>query len=160
MRIKRALLLSLFFFLAGHPFIPLTAQDEAPKTQNESTKTVTPPPLSPEEILREDAVEGAEESNFYREFFNMLLTLGFLIFLLFGISWFLRRMNLTRVQFANESSAIKIFDQRTLSPRSTLFVVQYKGKEYFIGESQYGINVLGSTELKIEETPPPKKFME
>jgi len=115
------------------------------------------PSFDPQEILKEQAVEEAQESNFYKEFVNMLITLGFLLAILFAISFILRRMNLAKVTYANESSAIKILDQRALSPRSAVFVLQYKGKEYFVGETQSGITILSQEEGEI--SPPPKKFM-
>lgn len=114
-----------------------------------------------QDILAPGAEEEAPETNFYHEFFNMLITLAFLLLLLIGISWFLKRMNLSRIQFANQGSNIKILDQRALSQKSALFVVEYAGKKHLLAESSSGITLVSSDRYDAQEeheNTPQKKF--
>ncbi|CRX38427.1 flagellar biosynthetic protein FliO [Estrella lausannensis] len=105
-----------------------------------------------QELLPPLAEEPVPETNFYREFLNMLITLGFLLVLLVGLSWFLKRMNLSRIQMSNQGSSIKILDQRSISQKSALFVVEYAGKKHLLAESATGITLISSDHLPHEES--------
>ena len=73
----------------------------------------------------------------------MVSTLGMLTALLLFISWFLKRMMRTRVQQLNTSSAIKIIEQRQLSARSMLYLIELEGKTFALGESSGNICLIG-----------------
>lgn len=94
-------------------------------------------------------VEQGGEDRFFQEFMNMLTTLGLIVGALFFISWFLKRMVNTRIQQGNAASLIKIVEQRALSSRSSLYVVEVNNKQIVIGETAAGITLLG--ERSIEE---------
>lgn len=140
----------------------LSAQNETPSSEKKVEKVNAPlTPLDPEAILKEQALEESSDTNFYKEFFNMLLTLGFLLVVLFAVSYFLRRMNLSRIRLANDSTSIKILDQRSLSARSSIFVLQYGNQEYLIGETSNGMTLLNRLEgqKNVEPDSPVKKFI-
>lgn len=131
------------------------AEETAPAAENkvESEKTVKKAePNKQHELLPPEAEEEVPETNFYREFFNMLITLGFLLLLLVGLSWFLKRMNFSRIQMSNQNSSIKILDQRSISQKSALFVVEYAGKKHLLAESANGISLISSDHLPQEES--------
>lgn len=155
MSLKRVLLSGFIVLTTA-----LSAQNEASAAEKK-VEIVKPDIFDPETILREETIEESDQTNFYKEFFNMLMTLGVLLGVLFAISYFLRRMNLTRVQTANDSSIIKILDQRALSPRSSIFLVQYGNEDFLIGETTNGMTLLNRTESEKKEEPasPSKKFI-
>ena len=121
-------LLSLTLFIA-----PIAAQTNARSTKLEETI-----PLPPE--LKEAETGG--DSRFMTEFFNMLLVLGLIIILLYVGSWMFRKMLTQRTMQMNVTSQIKVLEQRTLSPKSALYIVSVMGKTMLISESQNGVKFL------------------
>lgn len=92
-----------------------------------------------EPILSPDPIE---EDHFFRDFVNMLTTLGLIVATIFFISWFLKRMVNTRIEQANTASIIKIVERRALSPKSALYVVEVYNKQILVGETSSGIKTL------------------
>lgn len=91
-------------------------------------------PLDPEE-LRQLPAESLDEGRFMAEFIYMLLMLGLLIGVVLFASWLMKRMVNTRLSQLNESSNIKVLEKRTLSPKSSLYLLEIEGKTVLIAES-------------------------
>lgn len=81
-------------------------------------------------------------TNFMSDFIKMLSTLGLLIGFLLFVSWYLKRLMQSRVQQQNTSSSIKVLEQRQLSARATIHIVEIEGKVFAIGESTGNICLL------------------
>ena len=135
--------LSFFIFVVMCGF---TMQIEAqiPPKETQIEKTI---PLPPE--LREPETP-ASDSRFMSEFFNMLLVLGMIVVLLYVGSWMFRRMLTQRNMQMNETSEIKVLEQRSLSPKSALYLVSVFGKTLLISESQNGVKFLADLPEKQE----------
>lgn len=101
-------------------------------------------------------VDFGGEDHFFREFINMLATLGLIVATIFFISWFLKRMVNARIQQVNVSNAIKIIEQRPLSAKSTLYLVEVYDKQLILGETHTGVTVLGEFPVEPEEKNPIK----
>lgn len=146
----------IFIFLTLLLFIAKDVYGESlPKPPSYSEETV-PLPKNPVETpapalfdlqqpdFHFEEVAG-EESHFMADFIKMLVTLGFIIAFLLFISWYLKRMMSSKVQHLNSSSLVKVIEQRQLSTRSTIHIVEIEGKTFAIGESAGNICLL--TEL-------------
>jgi flagellar biogenesis protein FliO len=79
--------------------------------------------------------EPLTESHFLAEFLYMMFMLGLLIGAVLFATWFLKRMVNTRLTQLNESSNIKVIEKRTLSPKSSLYLLEIDGKEIILAES-------------------------
>lgn len=91
--------------------------------------------------------------NYASEFINMLLTLGFVLVLIFATVWILKKIMRSRVQTLNRAGGIKILEKRPLNPKSSLYLVEILGKGIVIAESQAGISVVTefAESVKVEE---------
>lgn len=85
--------------------------------------------------------------NYWHDFVNMILTLLFVLALIFLTVWFLKRIMRSRVETLNRSTGIKILERRALGPKAALYLVDILGKGVVISESPSGI-------AKISEFPP------
>ena len=105
--------------------------------------------LSKEKMLRTPSFEEKEDdtilnnSRFTGEFMKMLFFLGLIVaFMLIG-SYFLKKMIHTRVQQVNQDSAVKVIEQRALSSKTTLYLLNVNDQEILIAESPSGVVSLG-----------------
>ncbi|MBA2726938.1 MAG: flagellar biosynthetic protein FliO [Parachlamydiaceae bacterium] len=140
----------MFLCLLQAPFLIGQETDSAPRMPLESVPNEPNPlliPLPPELEQIPESELGSElgEDHFMSDFIKMLSTLGLLIGLLLFVSWYLKRMVNSRVIKQNDSSTIKVLEQRQLSARATIHIVEIEGKNLVIGESQGNICLL--TEL-------------
>ena len=149
---------------------PLSAQTTTPPKAEQTNTPVAPSTRnlqnSPEEspalrILEEQNVKEQKtddtNSRFFMEFVQMLITLGFILVLILLAGWFLRRLLNTRLQQANTTSAIKVLERRSLTPKSALYLIEVAGKKIVIAETHAGITRLTDfptdTSTAIEEKP-------
>lgn len=86
--------------------------------------------------------ENVPETRFMSEFFYMLFILGIIVVMLYIGAWMFRRMLAQRNQQMNITSNIKIVEQRTLSPKSALYIIEVFGKSMLISESMNGVKFL------------------
>lgn len=106
-------------------------------------ETGNPPvPLNPfENIPPEQAPQG---DKFISEFIHMLTVLGFIVGLILLVAWLLKRMLNTRIQQINTTSGIKIIESRSLSPKTTIYLLNIKGLNVAVAESHNGATLLGT----------------
>jgi len=90
-----------------------------------------------------------EGRDFMWEFVNMLITLGFVIVLLFALMWFLRRIVNNRMNQMNTSSHVKILETRALSSKTVIYLLEIQGTGIAIAESHNGITRLSQFDLNI-----------
>lgn len=102
---------------------------------------------SPERLL--DLGTDLNDSKFFDELMSMLFTLGLLVALLLAISWFVKRMQSTRIQSGNSNSRIKILEQRQISPKTILYIVHIEDKALLIADSVNGVTQLTEFPLSI-----------
>jgi len=95
------------------------------------------------ELLEELKKTEGEPNLFMNEFMSMLTTLGIVVAVLFVLSWMLKGMLHTRVQQANTTSLIKILERRSLSPKTSIYLLEINGKQLVVGESINGLRALG-----------------
>lgn len=102
------------------------------------------PLLAEESFLTEFATQSAEGQtyNYWGEFVNMLLTLLFILGLIFLSVWALKKIMRSRVRHLNRSTAIKILERRPLNPKTSLYLVDILGKGVVIAESPGGIQIV------------------
>jgi flagellar biogenesis protein FliO len=111
----------------------------APLLGQEAEKPTQPPPNLPEEFKIEKEIE---PPSFTWQLLNVLTTLGLLIAMVMLASWFFKRMMRTRMQQVNLTSDIKILEQRALTARTIVSVIDIRGKELAIAESTNGVTLL------------------
>lgn len=94
-------------------------------------------------LLADDmvALEGPTY-NYGSQFVNMLLTLGFVLILIFVSVWMLKKIMRSRMQTLNRCTGIKIIERRPLSPKASLYLVDILGKGVVISESPTGIQCI------------------
>lgn len=115
-----------FFFLFLFIMLPLVAENQSPGSFVEFT---------------EQAAEG-QTYNYWGEFVNMLLTLAFILVLIFLSVWALKKIMRSRLKHLNRSTAIKILERRPLNPKSSLYLVDILGKGIVVSESPSGIQLV------------------
>lgn len=91
--------------------------------------------------------ENKDDDRFLNEFMHMLTALGIIIGGILIVSWFMKSILNTRVQKMNETSEIKILERRTLTPKTTIYLLDVKGTGVAIAESQNGVTRLGDFNL-------------
>lgn len=79
-----------------------------------------------------------DENYFWGELVNMLITLGCIVVLLAALMWIMKRMQTSRVRYANEASIIKVIDQRALSPKTSIYLLQINQKAIVVADTQSG----------------------
>jgi len=130
----RSLLFLIFWLLLLTTGSYLMGADADTATPEHSTTTVVEKkdPFFP---FEDEPEKVHDEDHFYKEFINMLGTLGVLVALIFAASWALKRLLKTRTQQLNTTSNIKILDQRPLSTKTALYLVEIHGRTMAIAES-------------------------
>ena len=119
----------LLFLLSSLFPLSLISEDRVPNYRVEEDI-----PLPPS--LRESPKkELPREDNFMKEFIKMLLTLASVITILLLTSYLLKKFMNTRIQQINESSLIKILERRTMSPKSSIYILDIRGRQMAIVES-------------------------
>jgi len=91
--------------------------------------------------LTTQAVEG-QNYNYWGEFVHMLITLLFILVVIFVSIWFLKRIMRSRWKHLNRATGIKILERRALNPKASLYLVTILGKGVVIAESQAGIHTI------------------
>lgn len=85
-----------------------------------------------------------ESISFQTKFLKMLLTLGLLIAFMVLASWALKRMMKSKISQQNYLSTIKILESRSISPRTTIYLVEARNQVFIIAESPSNVASLGS----------------
>lgn len=85
---------------------------------------------------------------YWKDFINMLVTLLFVLALVFASIWFLKRVMRSRLNQLNRSTGIKVLERRSLAPKSSLYLISILGKGVVIAESPAGIQLI--TELPVD----------
>lgn len=85
------------------------------------------------------SLELEDQDLFYNELMKMFVILTFFVIALFFLNWMLKRMGQTKIDQMNASSAIKILERRTLSPKSLIYLIEIHGHTVAIAESPSGI---------------------
>lgn len=162
--------LCLFLILIGflsYPLKTFSQQQESEPAQSADAsayaphETIPPKHTDPFYFSKESFEHelGHETDSFPAKFLNMLFILGLLIGFMILASWALKRMMKTRLTQLNTTSAIKVVETRSLSPRSTLYLLEIQGKTLLIAESPTTISLLpfSPSEEHLEEQsyPPP-----
>lgn len=80
--------------------------------------------------------------NYWTEFINMMLTLGFILVLIFASVYILKKIMRSKTKYLNQSTGIKIVERRVLSQKASLYLVNILGKGVVISESQAGIQLI------------------
>jgi flagellar biogenesis protein FliO len=111
----------------------------APTLPNDSTMEKEIPIFPPEKLI---GAPSEQTNTFIKEFIGMLTTLGLIISLMLIVAWFLKRMVNARLEQRNITSAIKITERRTLSPKTALYLLEVYDKTVLIAESQNGVSRL------------------
>lgn len=94
-----------------------------------------------------------EGETFQSKFVRMLVILALLIGFMILAAWTLKRMMKTRVNQLNVASSIKVLETRTLSPRSTLYLIEVEGQNFLIAESPNMVSHLASFDVSSHEMP-------
>lgn len=113
--------------------------------QSSQEKNTPPNPFSTIDL--EEQKGGGGDDRFLLEFGKMLIMLSFIVGLIFFFTWVLKRLMHSRLQQTNTSSQIKIIEQRTLTAKTNLFLLDIKGTGVVIAESMNGVTQLGNFPL-------------
>jgi flagellar biogenesis protein FliO len=137
MQLCRIYSLAMFLALNFIPISLISLEDNPLKNKIMEEEIPLPPSLrehTKQELPRED--------NFVKEFIKMLMTLGAIITILLLASWLLKRMSNTRIQQINESSEIKILERRSATTKTSVFLLDVRGKQYAVVESHNALLLL------------------
>jgi flagellar biosynthetic protein FliO len=110
-------------------------------------------PLLADDTAGELTVREGQSYNYWSEFVNMLVTLAFVLILIFITVWLLKKIMRSRVQTLNRCNGIKILERRPLNPKASLYLIDILGKGIVVSESQAGIHLITEfpDTVKIEE---------
>lgn len=117
-------------------------------------------PVLPQELqdaLRHQQQQKAEPpeeiDQFYGEFIKMMVMLSIIIAFLLILLWFVKRMLSSRMEQLNESSMIKILERRNLTAKTAIYIIETRGRNFILAESQNGVTLLGEGKEKLIEEP-------
>ncbi|MEC7840486.1 MAG: flagellar biosynthetic protein FliO [Chlamydiota bacterium] len=128
------LLLVLFTF----GFSPSQADENTPATEKK-----------PKYFAEEFAEKGEyEETDFWKELTNMFVTLALIVAVLVALTWIMRRMQTSRIMYANDSSTIKVIDHRALSQKTGLYLIQVPGRAVLIADTHAGVTKLADFPIR------------
>ncbi len=105
--------------------------------------------LFPALLFAEEGITPPDYS-FVNEFIRMLSVLGAMIGALLLVAWFMKKMMATRIEQINQTSEIRILESRTIAPKCNIYLLDVRGKQMVVAESQAGVQHL--TNLNPEET--------
>jgi len=94
----------------------------------------------------EQPVSDEDTHQLYYDFFKMIIMLSVIIAFLLVLMWFLKRFTQARIEQLNTSRLIKIIEQRNLSTKSTLYLIDVWGRQVLIAESSHGVTTLAKEE--------------
>lgn len=103
-------------------------------------------PLTEERIERalQEESDGTEQTNqFYSELMNVVLVLALIILFMIVAAYYVRKFMQGRMEQINETSSIKILEQRNLSARCVVYIVEAQGIKFLVGETAAGVVGLG-----------------
>lgn len=140
-------LLKLFLILTF--LLPLCADDKEntpspTKTQvEEPAKKTEPPVVEQTEPAKteESAVHKATES-YENAFIKTIVVLVGLVVLIILTVWMFKKVSNGRFKSFNYHKSIKVLEKRPLSPKSMLYLVDVRGKEVLIAESQFEVRAI------------------
>ncbi len=137
-----------------------SSSNESHSTSNRSNipENSTIPQTKPSKNYFDIKPDEKEGDRFFSEFMNMLTTLGLIVAIILLATWFLKRMVNSKIQQLNTTSLIKIVEQRTLSPKTSLYFLDIQGKGFILAESINGVTSLGSFDVSEIEKAPPTNF--
>lgn len=133
--------------LSSFPLLANESQIESLEIKKDRRIDFSPPkdlkgPVFPIEELIE---EPSQDTNlFLSEFIKMTATLVLIIALIFIFAWFLKRMVNTRIEQANSTSLIQVVERRTISQKTSVYLLNVEGKGIVMAESPSGITFLGN----------------
>ena len=110
--------------------------------------------LFAEESSLAEFQEGVTQGyNYWGQFCNMLLTLGFILILIFLSVYLLKRLMRSRIKQLNKSTGIRILERRSLTSKTSLYLIDILGKGVVISDSPSGIQVVTEfpPDVKVEE---------
>jgi flagellar biogenesis protein FliO len=105
-------------------------------------------PLPPELQERYLRAEQEGDSKFYSSFVQMLIYLALLIAVLYAGMYLVKRMLYRQIGHVNASDLIHIVERKILTPRSTLYIVEVKGRSYLLSDSVYGARLIKELPFK------------
>lgn len=79
------------------------------------------------------------------EFIKVMAAVGVMVVALLFLSWSSRKMINMKIQQANETSSLKILEKRVISPKTTLYQVEFDGRSVLMAESTNGVTLLQAT---------------
>jgi flagellar biogenesis protein FliO len=135
---------------------PVHTHYAAETPEPETTAVHSEPETAPTDTISEGKVSpfgegGKEETSFSMQLLHMLATLGLLVSLVLLASWALKRMMRTRIQQVNQTSTIKIVEQRPLSSKTIISLIEVRGREFAVAESANGVTLLSQFHSQKEE---------
>lgn len=126
----------LFFCTTLHKRFKLVA-DEVLPFQTSETPTVVPRTSMPERDL-------------FGELWHMLSMLGLVFLVLLVLLWLSKRFLATRKTPLDNENAIQILEQRTLSMKSTLYLIEIEGARFLVGESPTELTSFGRLDGRLD----------
>jgi flagellar biogenesis protein FliO len=89
--------------------------------------------------------------NYLASLTKMFFMVLILIALLILTVWLLKKFLNSRMHAASIGKAIQILEQRTISPKSILYLVEVDGEKFLIAESQVQVQKIESLKIPIEK---------
>lgn len=98
-----------------------------------------------------------ESGRFMGEFIKVMAAVAVMVGALLFLSWSSRKMINAKIQQANETSPLKIIEKRVISPKTTLYQIEFEGRAVLMAESSNGVTLLQNTTKRetfnLKETP-------
>lgn len=96
-------------------------------------------------------VDPSEPLDYWSEFFKMFTGLGIILGIVLVGAYLLRRFLNKRMEATNWQHEIKILERRPLSQKSTLYLIESRGKVFLISDSTAGVHFLIECNATAEE---------
>lgn len=89
-----------------------------------------------------------DSGRFMGEFLKVMTAVGVMVIALMFLSWSTRKMMNAKIQQANETSSLKILEKRVISPKTTLYQLEFDGRSVLMAESSNGVTLLQATQKR------------
>lgn len=122
-----------------------------PQSRGLPADPLTPSAAQPDSDMAVAPATDLPTESYENAFIKMLVTLVVLVILIFFTVWMLRRLSQGRFRMLGRGETMKIIDRKPLSAKTMLYVIEVKGKEMLIVESQLEVRRLMSFEEPNEE---------
>lgn len=108
-------------------------------------------PTHEQDFPKEQIAEEAQKAFQNPSFFRLALAFIGLLAALWLVIWLLRKMSGSKFGFFHNDSSLKVVEKKVLSPKTILYVVDFKGQKLLVSESSQQVKIKELQNMDLED---------